>query len=420
MISPSPIAIQRPWPTSKRILEGRYSDRLKARLRDHITRFSNFDDVGTAALLYIAAWKEDKKAIWYEFVSKSFADFFSCHPEAIAEVFRSSVLDQRIYHHQTSDIGVRKEVTSREELDGARSVLREEGRRIGTIEAVYKVATGSGGTAWLKDQAAIESFDADGICLSPGFLTVVSKEMEAEEELKRHHDRLEITVQERTTALTRLNRQLTAEIAERLRAEEKLQLSYRRLQGLLDDVVNAMSMTVEERDPYTAGHQRRTAALATALARELRLPYQDIEGIRMAGLIHDIGKISIPAEILSKPGRLNQAEMLLIRRHPAVAYDILRQIDFPWPVDRIVYQHHERLDGSGYPLGISGSAILLQSRILSVADVVETIESHRPYRPGLGREKALREITTHRGVLYDPTVVDACLRLFRKGRFDYD
>jgi putative nucleotidyltransferase with HDIG domain len=244
--------------------------------------------------------------------------------------------------------------------------------------------------------------------------------MEAEEALKRHHDRLEITVRERTAELTRLNRQLTAEIAERLRAEEKLQLSYRRLQGLLDDVVNAMSLTVEERDPYTAGHQRRTAALATALARELRLPYQDVEGVRMAGLIHDIGKISIPAEILSKPGRLNQAEMLLIRRHPAVAYDILRQIDFPWPVDRIVYQHHERLDGSGYPLGISGSAILLQSRILSVADVVETIESHRPYRPGLGREEALREITVHRGILYDASVVDACLRLFRKGRFDYD
>ena len=137
----------------------------------------------------------------------------------------------------------------------------------------------------------------------------------------------------------------------------------------------------------------------------------------MAGLIHDMGKISIPASILSKPGKLNSAEFELIRRHPHVAYEILKEIDFPWPVDKIVLQHHERFDGSGYPNGLAGEQTLLEARILSVADVVETITSHRPYRPGLGLDKALEEISLHRGVLYDPLVVDTCLSLFREKKY---
>jgi HD-GYP domain-containing protein (c-di-GMP phosphodiesterase class II) len=140
----------------------------------------------------------------------------------------------------------------------------------------------------------------------------------------------------------------------------------------------------------------------------------------MAGLIHDMGKISVPAGILSKPGKLNSAEFELIRRHPHVAYEILKEIEFPWPVDKIVLQHHERFDGSGYPNGLIGDETLLEARILSVADVVETISSHRPYRPGLGIDRALEEIDLYRGLLYDASVVDSCLSLFRKDRFRFE
>jgi putative nucleotidyltransferase with HDIG domain len=181
-----------------------------------------------------------------------------------------------------------------------------------------------------------------------------------------------------------------------------------------------MSLTVEERDPYTAGHQRRTTDLAVAIAGEMGLSEHQIKGVQMAGFIHDIGKISIPAEILSKPGRLNEAEILLIRRHPQVGYEILKKIDFPWPVDLIVLQHHEKMDGSGYPQGLSGKETLVEARILCVADVVETISSHRPYRPGLGLDKALEDITKNRGILFDPRVVDVCLTLFQNKNFQFE
>ena len=153
--------------------------------------------------------------------------------------------------------------------------------------------------------------------------------------------------------------------------------------------------------------------------REMGLPEHETKGLQMAGLIHDMGKISVPGEILSKPGPLNDAELQLIQRHPQVAYDILKQIDFPWSVDLIVLQHHEKLDGSGYPQGLVGEEILLESRILCVADVVETMETHRPYRASLGRDTALEEITKNRGSLYDSEVVDACLKLFGEKEFQY-
>jgi HD-GYP domain-containing protein (c-di-GMP phosphodiesterase class II) len=314
---------------------------------------------------------------------------------------------------------VQKQVKSHDEISSSREELREEGKKTGTIEAVYKISIGQGKNIWLKDQATIEVYEQDNICLSLGILTIVSKEMEAEDELKKHHDLLENIVQERTVELTKLNRQLHLEIEERRRTQEKLAHSNLQLQQSLEELVNAMSLTLEERDPYTAGHQRRTTDLSLAIAKEMRLPEHETKGLQMAGLIHDMGKISVPGEILSKPGRLNDAELQLIKRHPQVAYDILNQIDFPWAVDQIVLQHHEKLDGSGYPQGLSGEEILLESRILCVADVVETMETHRPYRPSLGRDAALEEITKNRGILYDPEDVDACLRLFRETEFRY-
>ncbi len=401
------------------LLSSAYSDTLKKRLAGCIQCYSSFEKTGTAAMLYIAAWRGNDKNIWYEYAAKDFTSLFDCEQDEIAENFRKSVIDRRIYRELEVEVGIQKEIISNDEMSNTWERLREEGKKAGTLEAVYKITLGDGETTWLKDQATIEIYEHDNICLSLGFLTIVSKEMEAEDKLKKHHDLLETLVAERTVELTALNRQLQQEIEERKLIQKKLSHSYLLLQQSLDELVHAMSLTLEERDPYTAGHQRRTTDLSLAIAREMSLTEFETKGLQMAGLIHDMGKISVPGEILSKPGILNEAELQLIKRHPQVAYDILNQIDFPWSVDKIVLQHHEKLDGSGYPQGLSGDDILLEARILCVADVVETMETHRPYRPSLGREAALEEISKNRGILYDPEVVDACLRLFKDSNFQY-
>ncbi len=403
-----------------RILGGDYSDQLKKRLAGYIKCYRATEETGSPAIQYIAAWREKKKEIWYEYAGKRLMALLGCKYDELADVFKNRIIDRRIYKYLDVDSGIIKEVKSQEELSGAREELREEGEKTGTIEAVYKISVKNNHAIWLKDQATIEIHDRDRICLSLGFLTIVSKEMEAEDELKKHRDHLEEIVEERTADLVKLNVQLKQEVAERKLAEEKLRQSYIILQQNLDKIVNVMSLTVEERDPYTAGHQRRTTDLALAIAREMGLSKHQIKGLQMAGFIHDIGKISIPAEILSKPGKLNEAEILLIRRHPQVGYEILKKIDFPWPVDLIVLQHHEKMDGSGYPKGLSGEETLKEARILCVADVVETIASHRPYRPGLGLDKALEDITENRGILFDPHVVDACLTLFQNKDFQFE
>ncbi len=210
------------------------------------------------------------------------------------------------------------------------------------------------------------------------------------------------------------------DITERKRVKEKLQQSYVELQRALEGTISVLVSAIEMRDPYTAGHQRRVTQLACAIARELGLPEEQIEGIRMAGLVHDLGKISIPAEILSKPDRLNDFQWGMIQTHSQVGCDVLKAVEFPWPVAEIVLQHHERLDGSGYPAGLPGEEIMLEARILAVADVVEAMASHRPYRPALGIDKALKEISQNRGILYDPEVVDACLKLFIEREFAFE
>jgi putative nucleotidyltransferase with HDIG domain len=188
----------------------------------------------------------------------------------------------------------------------------------------------------------------------------------------------------------------------------------------LDATVNAVTVIGEKRDPYTAGHQRRVTTLARAIAGLMNLPPARMEGLVVAGQLHDIGKISVPSDILNKPGRLSDGEMTVIRSHSQVSYDILKNIEFPWPVAQIAYQHHERLDGSGYPQGLRSPDILLEAKILCVADVVEAMASHRPYRPALGIDKALDEISKNKGKLYDPDVVDACVKLFKEQDFKFD
>ena len=214
---------------------------------------------------------------------------------------------------------------------------------------------------------------------------------------------------------------LERSLAERKRAGEELRQSYVRLQKALEGTVNVLVSAIEMRDPYTGGHQRRVTQLACAIAKEIRLPEDRIEGLRMAGLIHDIGKINVPAEILSKPGPLAEIEFGLIKMHPQTGHNVLNgTIEFPWPVAQIVFQHHERMDGYGYPQGLSGEEIILEARILGVADVVEAIASHRPYRSARGLDQALEEISQNRGVLYDPEVVDACLKLFTEKGFSFE
>jgi PAS domain S-box-containing protein/putative nucleotidyltransferase with HDIG domain len=210
------------------------------------------------------------------------------------------------------------------------------------------------------------------------------------------------------------------DISDRKRTEEKVKKSLKKMENLLEGIVNTMSITVETRDQYTAGHQRRVATLARAIAEEMELTEEQSKSIYMAALIHDIGKISIPAEILSKPTRLSEVEFSIIETHPQVGYDILKGIDFPWPIAEIVLKHHERVDGSGYPQGLSGEEIPLEARILSVADVVEAMASHRPYRASLGIGKALEEITQNKGKLYDEEVVKACLKVFYDRKFSFD
>jgi PAS domain S-box-containing protein len=205
------------------------------------------------------------------------------------------------------------------------------------------------------------------------------------------------------------------DITERKVAEEKLKQSYEQVQKTLNGITQSIAAISGLRDPYTAGHQLRVAQLARALAEEMNLTDEQANQIYTAGLVHDIGKISLPAEILSKPGNLSNIEYSLIQVHPQASSDVLKNVDFPYPIARWVLEHHERLNGSGYPQGLVGDKISLEARILAVADVVEAMSSHRPYRASLGIAKALEEIISNKGTLYDGNIVDACLNLFNKG-----
>jgi len=211
---------------------------------------------------------------------------------------------------------------------------------------------------------------------------------------------------------TKQSQVIYKDITEHKRAEEKLNETLESLRKSIKTTIQVLVSAVESRDPYTAGHQKRVADLARAIATEMGLSQEKIEGIRMAGSIHDIGKLSIPAEILSKPTKLTDIEFSLIKEHSRIGYEMLKDVESPWPLAEIVYQHHERMNGSGYPINLKGDEILMEARIMAVADVVESMASHRPYRPALGIEVALEEIEKNKGILYDATVADACLKLF--------
>ncbi len=191
-------------------------------------------------------------------------------------------------------------------------------------------------------------------------------------------------------------------------------------QQIMEGLILTLSSTVEVRDPYTSGHQKRVAELACAIAKDMDLSEDRINAIRMAGVIHDLGKIAIPSEILSKPGQLSEIEFNLLKTHPQVGFDILKDISFPLPIAQIIYQHHERIDGSGYPQGLKGDKILLEAKIMAVADVVEAMASHRPYRQALGIDVALEEISKNKGIIYDTDAANVCLKVFREKGFKFE
>jgi putative two-component system response regulator len=247
------------------------------------------------------------------------------------------------------------------------------------------------------------------------------------QENQRYRAHLEEEIAKRTAALEKttgelqeLNARLTVEIKERIMAEDALVQSVQSLERSISGTISTLSSIAEIRDPFTGGHQQRVARLAGALARELGLSEEETKGVYVAAMLHDIGKISIPGEILVKTGQLNPIEYKYITQHSRAGYDILKMIEFPWPVAQTVLQHHENLDGSGYPQGLTGTDILIDARIIRVADVVEAMVSHRPYRKALGLDRALDEISQYSRVLFDERVVAACCDLFIKNNFTFD
>jgi len=260
----------------------------------------------------------------------------------------------------------------------------------------------------LKDR--LEGFQVGGV-------DYITKPIQREEVLARVHTHLQLAYTQRALCEARdfLEERVEERTAELLDAQEAQRKSTKQLHEILLQTINAIAATVEKRDPYTAGHQQRVCGLAVAIGEEMSLEAGRIEGLRLGALIHDIGKISVPVEILSRPGKLSKAEFNLIKRHSLSGYDIIKGVTFPWPVADMIMQHHERQDGGGYPHGLKGDEIILEARILAVADVLEAMASDRPYRPAVGLDKAIDELKQGRGQRYDPEVVDCCLRVMQKG-----
>ncbi|MDM8000779.1 MAG: HD domain-containing phosphohydrolase [Dehalococcoidia bacterium] len=248
----------------------------------------------------------------------------------------------------------------------------------------------------------------------------VTARREAEADLVKLKEELERKVQEQANELNQLKEVFQGQVTLLAEEEEVLRRNFAKMERLLEDTIGAITTIVQRKDPYTAGHQQRVSQLACAIAREMGLNSEQIRVVRIASLLHDLGKVFIPAEILAKPGRLSKVEYSMVKSHPDADYQILKQIDFSCDIADIVHQHHERLDGSGYPSGLKGDAIHLEARIIAVADVVEAMVSSRPHRPASGLDAAMKEIEDGKGKLYDPAAVDACIKVFREGGFKFE
>jgi PAS domain S-box-containing protein/putative nucleotidyltransferase with HDIG domain len=272
---------------------------------------------------------------------------------------------------------------------------------------------------WMEDHERILKDDSGNFLGIIGIIREVSKRKNIEIELEDVRAGLQKKVDRKVLEFKKVVDQLRKEIIERMKVEEQLQYNLKIQQKTFEEVVNALASAVEKRDPYTYGHQQNVTILTEAIAREMGFDEDQIEGIRIASLLHDIGKIIIPGEILSRPGNLTANEFNLIKEHPRTGYEILKGIEFPWNVVEIILQHHERLDGSGYPDGLKEDEICIEAKILAVADVVEAMITHRPYRPACGREEAYKEILDNKGILYDPEVVDVCIDILKRNNFQF-
>jgi len=278
-------------------------------------------------------------------------------------------------------------------------------------------------TGYADNDAIIDAINKGGIHLyftkpwREEELLVHIKESLFKTELVMENRRLVELTKKQNDDLLELNKTLEDKVKEKtsdlLAKAEELKVSYKKAQMILDGTVKTMSKIVETRDPYTSGHEAKVAIISCKIAEEMVMSKEQIEAIRIAATLHDIGKISVPSEILTKPGRLSDLEMEIIKTHCRVAYDILKTIKFPYPVAEIILQHHERMDGSGYPQGLKGDKILMEARIIGTADVIDAMASHRPYRPALGVNVAIEEIVRGKGKFYDHAVVDACLKLYK-------
>ena len=255
--------------------------------------------------------------------------------------------------------------------------------------------------------SALHDMEDKLLAFRAGGVDYVAKPFQVEEVLARVQAHLKLYRLQ--CDLQSIIEERTLDLRQTLESLKESQLKYA---SILEETILAISMTIEKRDPYTAGHQWRVSLMAAKIAHELDMSPERIEGLRLGAMVHDIGKIYVPVDILTRPGALSDLEFSLIKTHPQVGNDIIKHVQFPWPVANMILQHHERMDGSGYPQGLKGEEILLEARIIAVADVVEATASHRPYRPALGLESAMKEISEGAGKIYDPDVAAACIKLF--------
>jgi len=382
---------------------------------------ANLDKLKEAKVLRnweIISYKKDGQPFYLDISSTMLMDEKG-DPESILTVFKD-ITERKKMEKALRDEALRRRILVDQSRDGI-VILDQNGR---VYESNIQFAAMLGYSA--EEMRNLSVFDWEYQFPPEKTLEMIRTVDEAGDHFETRHRRKDGTtydVEISTNAATIEGQKLIfcvcRDITERKLADEKLRQSYDSLKKTLNDAINAMVKIVETRDPYTAGHQQNVAELATAIAREMKLDEDRIDRLRTAAVIHDIGKMYIPSDILSKPGKLSEIEYNLIKTHPKYGYDIVKDKDFHCSVAQAILQHHERMDGSGYPGGLKGDEIILESRILVVADVVEAMAADRPYRPAQGLEKALEEIKMNSGKLYDPAVVDACIEVFNSGRFKF-
>lgn len=378
-----------------RILPGRYSERLQQRVSKAISHFLAFDALGTPVIPYISAWRDDHQYMWYEFAGQGIMQLLDCGPEKVSSTLRHSIVDRCIYKYPKLSPTITKETICQCDLLKSRQKLRNEVRRNGTVEAVYKIATPRHGLIWLKDQAKIEVFQDDGINLGLGVLNFVTKEMRAEEELKlakeelkTHRDHLDDMVRSRTSELRRT------------------QL----------EIVSRLAKAAEFRDKWTGQHITKMSHYCAILGKTIGIKKHLIDLLFHATPMHDVGKIGISDNILLKPSKLSVAEFSTMKNHSRIGAALLAgpNSSLLTVAKNIALTHHEKWDGSGYPQGLAGTNIPLAGRIVAVCDVFDALTSARPYKDPWPIERAIDELKNGRGSHFDPRLVDAFLHSLPK------